>query len=76
MLSDQFTKLCPNKTGLYLCQLHDLRLRRRWELCAEDPIPETARDTEAVLVVHEMVLKMVLLELAVVRGEANVESQR
>lgn len=43
--------------------------RAHVEFCAKDPIPEAACYTEAVLVVSEMVLEMVLLELLVVRRE-------
>ena len=49
-----------------LCRLQHLRDRRRRQLSAEDPIPEPTRDTKTVLVIHEVVLEVVLLELAVV----------
>jgi len=44
------------------------RLQNLWwrELGLEDTIPETTRDTKAILVIGKVVLKMVSLELAVV----------
>ncbi|KAL2273974.1 hypothetical protein FJTKL_03761 [Diaporthe vaccinii] len=45
--------------------LFGLRDRCRLDLCAEDTVPELAGDTEAVLVVEEVVLKVVFLELLV-----------
>lgn len=36
------------------------------QLCREDSIPESTRDAKPVLVIHEVMLEMVLLQLAVV----------
>jgi hypothetical protein len=44
-----------------LGRLDNLCLRRRWQLGAEDAVPETAGDAEAVFVVGEMVLEVVFL---------------
>lgn len=43
----------------------------RLQLGAKDSIPETARDAKAVLIVGEMMLEVVLLELAIVRRQAG-----
>ena len=50
-------------------------LRRRWprQLGPKHTVPEPARDTEAVLVVGEVVLEVVLLELAVVGWQAAID---
>lgn len=50
-------------------RLQNLGLRRRWKLRAKYPIPEATRDAEAVLIIHEVVLKMVLLEFLVERWQ-------
>ena len=42
------------------------------ELGAKDDIPESAGHTKAVLIVHEVVLKMVLLQLPPVRWQGSV----
>jgi hypothetical protein len=54
-----------------LGRLDNLCLRRRWQLGAEDAVPETAGDAEAVFVVGEMVLEVVFLEFAPVGWEAE-----
>lgn len=46
--------------------LHDLWRRRRRQLRPKHPVPEPAGDTEAILVVHEVMLQVVLLQRAVV----------
>lgn len=51
-------------------RLHNLGLRRRRQLGAKDTVPETAGHAEAVLVVGEVVLQVVLLEFAPVGWEA------
>ena len=53
-----------------LSRLQHLRHRRRRKLCAEYSIPKPARNSKAVLVVHEVVLEVVFLELAVVEWKA------
>lgn len=61
---------CCIRYAQTLCRLENL-WRGRWgELCAKDLVPEPAGNTESVLVVHEVVLKVVLLQLTVVRREA------
>lgn len=55
----------------HLRRLHHLRHRRRRQLGPEDSVPESAGNTEAVLVVHEVVLEVILLQLAVVEREAT-----
>lgn len=37
-----------------------------FKLCAKDPVPEAAGDTETILVVGKVMLKVVLLQLLVV----------
>ena len=54
-----------------MSRLFDLEHLGRRELGAEDAVPEAAGDAEAVLVVGKVVLQVVFLELAVVRGEAG-----
>lgn len=51
-------------------------LRRCKKLCAKYSVPKAAGDTETILIIRKMVLKVVLLEFAVIRGEAetNVSS--
>ena len=51
-------------------RLKNLGLGRRRQLGAEDAVPEAAGDAEAVLVVGEVVLQVVLLEFAPVGWEA------
>lgn len=53
-----------------LGRLDHLGLRWRRELSAEDTVPETAGYAEAVLVVGEVVLQVVLLEFTPVGWEA------
>ena len=53
-----------------LGRLDHLGLRWRRQLGAEDAVPEAAGDAEAVLVVGEVVLQVVLLEFAPVGWEA------
>ena len=55
----------------FLGRLDDLGLRWRRQLGAEDTVPEAAGDAEAVLVVGEVVLQVVLLEFAPVGWEAG-----
>ena len=50
-------------------QSFDWRCR---ELGAKDDIPESAGHTKAVLIVHEVVLKMVFLQLPPVRWQGSV----
>lgn len=47
-------------------------LGRCWslKLCAEDSVPEAAGDTETIVEIGEVVLKVILLERLVVRWEA------
>lgn len=46
-------------------RLEHLWLRRWWQLCTEDSVPEATRDAETVLIIHEMVLEMVFLQFLV-----------
>jgi hypothetical protein len=39
---------------------------------AEDPVPETASDTETILIVQKVMLEMVLLEVLIPEGEVSV----
>lgn len=43
------------------------------EFGAEDAVPETARHTEAVLIVGEVVLEMVFFQFSPIRGEPSIE---
>lgn len=61
----QYTRFpCHSSSGL--CSFGIL------QLCAEDAIPESARDPKAILVVCKVVLKMILLQLFVVRRQIAV----
>lgn len=60
---------------MFAAVTHHLHRLPRWrwsELCAENLIPETTRNTKAVLVVHEVVLHMILLQLFPVGRESLV----
>jgi hypothetical protein len=46
--------------------------RRWWEFCSKYSIPKPTRHAETILVVHEVVLEMVLLQLAVVERKAVI----
>ena len=52
-------------------------LRRRWwrQLGTKYSIPESARNAKAVLVVHEVMLKVIFLQLPIVRWEAITKGQ-
>ena len=54
----------------YLGRFENLGLGWRRQLGAEDAVPEAAGDAEAVLVVCEVVLEVVLLECVPVSGKA------
>lgn len=54
--------------GAILSRLQYLRGWWRRKLSPEDTVPEPARHSEAILIVHEVVLEVVLLELAIVGG--------
>lgn len=53
-----------------LCRLDNLGRRNR-KLCIEHTVPELARDTKSVLVVSKVMLQVILLKLAVVRGKTS-----
>lgn len=53
-------------------RLNDLGLGWRRQLSAEDAVPEAACDAEAVLVVREVVLKVVLFECVPIGRETVV----
>ena len=55
----------------YLGRFENLGLGWRRQLGAEDAVPEAAGDAEAVFVVGEVVLQVVLLEFAPVGWEAE-----
>lgn len=55
----------------HLQSLHFFR-GRCFELGAENAVPETARDTESIVEIGEVMLKMILLQLLVVKREARV----
>lgn len=42
------------------------------KLCAKYSIPKAAGDTEAILIIRKVVLEVVFLELAVIRGEPEM----
>lgn len=50
-------------------RLHHFRHGWRRQLGAKDAVPEAAGHAKAVLVVHEVMLEVILLELAVVGGK-------
>lgn len=54
--------------------LQNFRHRRRRQLRAKDSVPEATCDAESVFVVHEMVLEVVFLQVAVVRRETRERS--
>lgn len=58
----------------FLRRLDDFRGWRRRQLCAKHSIPEAAGDAEAILVVHEVVLEVVLLQF-LVEGRQPVACQ-
>lgn len=60
-----------SRCALRLQRLDDLR-GTHLQLSTENPVPEAAGDTEAILVVSKVVLEMVLLELLVPRGKLLV----
>lgn len=53
-----------------LC-LHKLRHWRRGKLRSKDSIPESTGDTKSILIVHEVMLEVILLELAIVQRETR-----
>lgn len=57
-----------NKTNAMLSSLGDLWSGRWCELSLKYSVPEAAGDAKTVLVIHEMMLKVVFLQLAVVGG--------
>ena len=56
----------------YLGRFENLGLGWRRQLGAEDAVPEAAGDAEAVLVIGEVVLEVVLLECVPVGGETVI----
>lgn len=76
MIHNPWEELQPpltKKNLKFLGRLHDLRSGLGHDkLGAEDFIPEAARDSEAVLVVHEVVLHVPFLCVLVEFGELGV----
>lgn len=65
---------CPNTVAMHsnnlgtsLCRLQNLWRRRRKKLGTKYSIPKPASDAEPILVVHEVMLKMIFLELTVMQ---------
>lgn len=64
-------RLLGDTEEMRLLSLDNLIRRRSLKLSAKNHIPEAAGDTEAIVKVSEVVLKVILLELLIVERKAE-----